>query len=150
LSKFKYGRDLRFTVSGDEEIERIRARKLAELMAQVQKEESAQVPSGEPVVLTDRNFGGVIAQSRLVLVDFWASWCAPCKTIAPFVEGLARQYTGRLTVGKMDVDANQSTPGQFGIQSIPTLLLFKEGKLVDGIIGAVPKAQLEALVKKWM
>jgi len=137
-------------VESDDEIERIRAKKLAEMMAQVHKKDAPAAVSGEPIVLTDHNFASVITQSRLVLVDFWATWCAPCKTIAPSVEGLARQYAGKLTVGKMDVDRNQSIPGQFGIQSIPTLLLFKEGKLVDGIIGAVPKAQLEGLVKKWM
>jgi thioredoxin 1 len=137
-------------VDSDDDIEMIRAKKLAEMMAQVQKKDAPAAVSGEPIVLTDQNFAGVITQSRLVLVDFWATWCAPCKTIAPSVEGLARQYAGKLTVGKMDVDRNQSIPGQFAIESIPTLLLFKEGKLVDGIVGAVPKAQLEALVKKWM
>ena len=118
-------------------------------MAQVRKQEAPAAVPAEPIELTDQNFAGVITQSKLVLVDFWATWCAPCRTIAPSVEALARQYAGKLTVGKMDVDRNQATPARFDIESIPTLLLFKEGKLVDGVIGAVPKAELEAMVKKW-
>ena len=137
-------------MDNDDEIEQIRARKLAEMMAHVSKKEAPKELSGEPIVLTDQNFAGVITQSKIVLVDFWATWCAPCRTIAPHVEALARQYAGRLTVGKMDVDRNQMTPARFDIQSIPTLLLFKEGRLVDGVIGAVPKAELDALIRKWI
>ncbi len=137
-------------MDNDDEIERIRARKLAELMEQVTKRETARPESAKTVVLTDQNFANVVTSSKLILVDFWATWCQPCKIVSPFVEELGRQYVGKLVIGKMDVDQNQSTPGQFGVQSIPTLLLFKEGRLVDGIVGAVPKAQLDAMVRKWM
>ena len=100
---------------------------------------------------TDANFDEEVLKSSLpVLVDFWAVWCQPCKVIAPAVEELAKKYSGKVTVGKMNVDENRMVPGQFGIQSIPTLLLFKGGRLVDGVVGAVPKAQLENLVRKWM
>ena len=137
-------------VDNNKEIERIRARKLAELMERAQRQAAAEPKLAIPTVLTDQNFSEVVAKSRLILVDFWAAWCQPCKVIAPFVEDIGRKYAGRLAIGKMDVDANQLIPGQFGIQSIPTLLLFKDGTLVDGIVGAVPKSQIEALVMKWM
>lgn len=135
---------------GDDEIERIRAKKLAELMKQSEKPPAQATKPAELVVLTDSNFARTITSTPLVLVDFWAVWCQPCKVIAPAVEELAKKYSGKLTVGKMNVDENQMVPGQFGIQSIPTLLLFKGGRLVDGVVGAVPKAQLENLVRKWM
>ena len=137
-------------MNDDDEIERIRARKLAELMAQVQKKESPQAPSGEPVILNDQNFADFVTRTKLVLVDFWATWCAPCKVVAPHVEDIGRRYAGKVAVAKMDIDKNPMTPAQFGVQSIPTLLLFKDGMLVDGVIGAVPKAQLESMVRKWM
>lgn len=137
-------------VDNNKEIERIRARKLAELMERAQRQAAAEPKLAIPTVLTDQNFSEVVAKSRLILVDFWAAWCQPCKVIAPFVEDIGRKYAGRLAIGKMDVDANQLIPGQFGIQSIPTLLLFKDGTLVDGIVGAVPKSQIEAMAAKWM
>jgi thioredoxin 1 len=77
-----------------------------------------------------------------VLIDFWAVWCGPCKMIAPVVEELAKEYDGKLKVGKMDVDSNQDTPMRFGIRSIPTLMVFNGGKVVEQIIGAVPKRAL--------
>lgn len=97
----------------------------------------------EPIVLTDDNFSAeVINASRPVLVDFWATWCGPCRMIAPIVQELSSEYEGRAKVGKLDVDAAQKTAAEFGIRSIPTLLIFKEGKVVDQIIGAVPKGQI--------
>lgn len=97
----------------------------------------------KPVTFTDDNFQTeVIHSDKLVLVDFWAEWCGPCKMIAPIVEELAMEYDGTLKVGKVDVDANQRVSMQFGIRSIPTLLIFKNGKVVDQVIGAVPKRAL--------
>lgn len=97
----------------------------------------------EPTVVTDDNFATEVLESDApVLVDFWATWCGPCKMIAPIVEELAGEYEGRAKVCKMDVDTSQKTAVEFGIRSIPTLLLFKGGKVADQVIGAVPKQQI--------
>lgn len=103
----------------------------------------------KPVTLTDDNFQSeVLNADKPVLVDFWAEWCGPCKMVAPIVEELAKEYDGTLKVGKVDVDANQRVSMQFGIRSIPTLLIFKNGKVVDQVIGAVPKRALTDKVSK--
>jgi thioredoxin 1 len=90
----------------------------------------------------------VLESQQPVLVDFWATWCAPCRAIAPAIEELAAQYKGKVKVAKINIDDNQNTPQQYGIRSIPTLLLFKGGKVVDQIVGAVPKSKLEDALRK--
>ncbi len=105
--------------------------------------------SNDLVILQDATFDKEVLKSDVpVLVDFWAVWCGPCTAIAPAVEELAKQYKGKVKVAKMDVDEHQQVPQQYGIRSIPTLLLFKGGKVVDQIVGAVPKAKLEAALSK--
>src|SRR5216684_9272651 len=97
----------------------------------------------KPVAVDDGNFQTDVLNSPTpVLVDFWAIWCGPCKMIAPIVEELAGEYNGKLKVAKMDVDANPKTAMQYGIRSIPTLLVFKGGQVVEQIVGAVPKRHL--------
>jgi thioredoxin 1 len=105
--------------------------------------------SEKVMAFTDANFDQEVIQSDIpVLVDFWATWCAPCKAIAPLVDTVADEYAGRVKVGKVNVDENQSTPGKFGVRGIPTLILFKGGVVVDQVVGAVPKSQLDALLAK--
>lgn len=97
----------------------------------------------ELVTITDDNFEQeVIKSDTPVLIDFWAVWCGPCRAISPIVEELAKEYDGKVKFGKLDVDNNQQTSIKYGVRSIPTLLLFKEGKIKDTIIGAVPKAHI--------
>jgi len=93
-----------------------------------------------PIEITDSNFEQEVLKSDVpVLIDFWAVWCGPCKMIAPYVQEIASEYSGKVNVGKLDVDNNPQVSMQYGIRSIPTLLIFKDGKLADQIIGAVPK-----------
>jgi thioredoxin 1 len=103
----------------------------------------------KPVEITDTNFQNEVLKSdKPVLLDFWAEWCGPCKMIAPVMEELANEYDGKLKVGKVDVDANQQTSMQYGVRSIPTLLIFKGGKVVDQLVGAVPKRILAEKITK--
>jgi thioredoxin 1 len=97
----------------------------------------------KPIEVTDDTFAGVVLESELpIVVDLWAAWCGPCKMIAPLLEQIADEYEGRLQVAKLDVDKNGRVPMEFGVQGIPTLLLFRGGQLVERIVGFMPKAKL--------
>ena len=104
--------------------------------------------SANVVEVTDQNFQDVTGAAGLSMVDFWAVWCGPCRIVAPIVEQLADEYAGKVTVGKLDVDSNQRTATQYNVRSIPTILFFKEGKVVDQVIGAVPRAALESKIRQ--
>lgn len=99
-------------------------------------------------IITDSNFQQeVIDSGKPALLDFWAEWCGPCRMIAPIIEDLAKEYGDRVIIGKVNVDENDQITTQFGIRSIPTLLFFKNGQVVDKIIGAVPRAMIEEKLK---
>tara|TARA_B100001750_G_C15381077_1_gene532474 strand:+ start:291 stop:611 length:321 start_codon:yes stop_codon:yes gene_type:complete len=97
---------------------------------------------GKALEISDSNFNEIVTKNSVVLIDFWAEWCGPCRMIAPMIEELANEYNGKALVGKLDVDNNQESSIKFGVRSIPTLLVFKNGELVDRHVGAVPKDTL--------
>ena len=104
--------------------------------------------SKDTVTVMDSSFKSEVIESQVpVLVDFWATWCGPCRAIAPALEALATQYKGQVKVAKVDVDENNALAEQYGIQSIPTLLMFKGGKVVEQLVGAATKAKLEETIK---
>ena len=101
----------------------------------------------KPVEITDSNFEEIINSDKPVLVDFWAEWCGPCKMIGPVVEELANEFENKAIIGKVDVDTNPEVSAKFGIRSIPTLLIFKGGEIVDKQVGAVPKSVLSEKIE---
>jgi len=103
--------------------------------------------SEKVMTFSDANFKSAVLQSeRPVLVDFWAAWCGPCKMIAPVVDDIAHEYEGKLTVGKLNVDENNMTAGEYGVMSIPTLLVFKNGQVVERIVGYKSKGELSSIL----
>lgn len=101
------------------------------------------------VTLTDDEFDTqVLKASKLTLVDFWAEWCAPCRALTPVVEEMAKSYEGKLVVGKMNIDEHPNTPGKYSVRAIPTLLLFKDGNVVDQVVGLVSKSKLDEVIAK--
>jgi thioredoxin 1 len=136
------------TSNEDMEIQGIREKKLVEMMQKARAQlQTASKNDGKPIILSDASFSSEISKHPLMLVDFWAVWCPPCRMVAPIIEQLAKEYAGRVAFGKLNVDENPLTSNEFEVQSIPTLLIFKDGEAVDGIIGAVPKHQLESKIE---
>ena len=134
-------------MSSDDELEAIKDKKLAELRKEAATK-ALMSSITEPIVLTDSNFASEVAKYPVMLVDFWAPWCGPCRMVSPIIEQLSREYSGKVAFGKVNVDENQRIAASFGIQSIPTLMIFKGSKAVDVIIGAMPKAQIEMKLKQ--
>ena len=108
-------------------------------------------PQAAPVTVTDSNFGSVVAGSDLpVLLDLWAAWCGPCRMIAPTIETLARELSGRVLVGKLDVDSNPQTAARFAVQGIPTLLILKKGTEVDRLVGVQTKEAIQQRLQRFI
>jgi len=130
-----------------DELEKIRARKMAELMQRSQNREGPS-RARAPVNLSDNDFESTIRANRLVVVDCWAAWCYPCRMISPIVEELANKYSSAALFAKLNVDDNPATAMKYSIQSIPTILIIKDGVEVERIVGAVPKGRIEALLRR--
>jgi len=128
-------------------LEQIREKKIAEMMEQAKRDQHSS-RTRVPLEVTDSGFESTIRGSKLVVVDCWAAWCYPCKMVAPIVEELANEYSSVAMFAKLNVDENPSTAMKYGIQSIPTILIIKNGVEVERIVGALPKAQIEAVLKK--
>jgi thioredoxin 1 len=111
--------------------------------------ENGMEQNGGPVVVTDATFADVIEKQKgLAIVDFWAVWCGPCRLIAPILDQLAHVYADKVSFAKLDVDANQQTAFKYNIRSIPSILFFKDGRHVDTVVGAVPRAHLERKIQE--
>lgn len=131
----------------DKELERIKEKKMKEILKGLEEKRKMDA---KVVHVTDSNFDEIVSKNPLVLVDFWAEWCMPCRMIAPVVEDLAREYAGKILVGKLNVDENPATAERFQVFSIPTLIIMKEGREVERIVGCVQKSQIEVCLKKYV
>jgi len=130
-----------------DELDKIREKKLKEMQQRYLGKKEA---IDKPIEVTDQTFDGTIKKYSAVVVDFWGQWCPPCHLIAPIIEELARDYAGKVVFAKMNVDENKEIAVKFDVMAIPTLLLFKSGKLVDQVIGALPRQTLEERIKKFL
>jgi len=134
---------------GGEELEKIKQRKLRQLMKKTAETEKKSA-ANKPVEVTDATFKEMIHEHPLVVVDCWAPWCAPCRIVAPIIEEMARDYAGRILFGKLNMDENREVAMQYQIMGIPTLLVFKNGKLIDRIVGAMPRQMLEPKITRYL
>ena len=130
----------------DEELKMLNEKKIKKLQELIDEKEQLKNIK-EPIVLGDSTFSQTINKFPLTLVDFWAPWCGPCRMMSPIIDEIGKDYLGKLVVGKINVDENPLVAGQFGISSIPTLLLFKRGQAVNKIIGSVSKNKIAEMIK---
>jgi thioredoxin 1 len=136
-----------FISEDDVELKRIREKKLRKLVEEFREKKSL---GGQVIHITDSNFNEITKKNPLVLIDFFADWCMPCRMMAPVIEEIAKEYAGKILVGKINVDENPATADRFQVFSIPTLIIMKAGEEVDRIVGFVPKSQVEARLKKYL
>jgi len=134
----------------DNGLERIKRAKLQEMMRSVVGKKQEKPALSKPVEITDATFKETIQNHPLVVIDCWAPWCGPCQIVAPVIEEMARDYAGRILFGKLNVDENREVATQYQIMGIPTLLVFKNGKLVDRIVGAMPRQILEPKITSYL
>jgi thioredoxin 1 len=130
----------------DKEIDKIKKAKILNMLQRAQ----SQKLTSKPIILTDGNFHSEVAKHRLIVVDFWAPWCGPCRMVGPLVEELADEYAGKVTFGKLNVDDNMMVPSRFGVRGIPTLIVFKDGKAVDTLVGACSKSHIESKFRPYL
>lgn len=130
----------------DEELKIINEKRMKKLQ-QIMNEKELLKNIKDPLNLDDSNFSQTINKFPLLLVDFWAPWCGPCRMMSPLIDQIGREYMGKLVVGKVNVDENRASSRQFGISSIPTLILFKRGQAVNKIIGSVSKIKIDEMVR---
>ena len=133
----------------DVELEKLRQVKLREMLKKSKSAEEEPLIN-KPVEVTDATFNEIVQNHPLVVIDCWAAWCGPCRMIAPIIEELAQEYAGKVVFGKMNVDKNRAVTMHYQIMSIPTLIVFSHGKLVDRITGALPKPVLEAQITRYL
>ncbi|MFQ5887859.1 MAG: thioredoxin, partial [Candidatus Hydrothermarchaeales archaeon] len=138
--------DLVSKVDDMDELDEIKKRRIKELMDRIDDRDRISAP----ITITDGKFGQVIKKYGLIVVDCWAPWCAPCRMLAPIIDELANDYAGKVVFGKLNTDENPNTSARFGIRGIPTLLIFKGGREVERIIGAVPKQMIESKLNTYL
>ena len=131
----------------DNELEQIRLKKIQAMLDQADHRKQV---SNYPIVITDDNFHEIVKANELLVVDFWAPWCGPCRMIGPIIEQLAAEYAGKVTFGKMNVDENKIVASKFGIMSIPTIIVFHRGEAVETVVGAYPKPHVEGVFKRYL
>ena len=126
----------------DDELEKIMQRKMNEFSLRTKRNDRIEGSQSTPITLTDQNFNEMVGKHPLLIVDFWAPWCGPCRMVSPVITELSQELAGKAAFGKLNVDENPMIASTFGIQSIPTIAIFKNGKAVDGIIGAASKSHI--------
>ena len=134
-----------------DELEEIKKKKMEKMMRDMNKPDEPAIELPEkPIIVTDSSVDAAASQYPILILDCWAEWCGPCRMIAPVIEELAKEMKGKVVFGKLDVDKNPQTANKYRISAIPTLMVFKNGKLIDKLVGAYPKPTLIAKIQKYL